>query len=85
MHRGLLKFYAGSGKGYGFIIPDLPSLREQFFHIRDVVRPNDSDQAEVEALLEPGTKVEFEIGKGPDGRDRAVRVNLLDVAIVEDD
>ena len=83
MHRGLIKFYAGNGKGFGFIIPDLPSLDEQFFHIRDVVLPDDTDQAQVESALQPGTRVEFEMGKGRDGRNRAVKVNVIGAVMVD--
>ena len=54
-----------ASKGFGFLKPDAAGLPDCFFHISQVAEVSQVD-------LQPGTRVEFEPSKGPDGRDRAV-------------
>lgn len=55
-------------KGYGFITTD--DGQDIFVHHRDVRLPGPIN-------LDPGQKVDFEIGQAPSGKDTAVNVSLI--------
>ena len=80
--RGVVKMYAYT-RGYGFIAADAPSVPEVFFHVKELVVPQGKDRHQVEALLRPGTVVEFESGKAGDGRERAASVQVLESVDVD--
>lgn len=70
LDRGTVSWF-DEEKGFGFIIPDIkhPGLKDIFVHKTDVET--------LEQQLEKGDRVEFEIGKGPQGPEaRNVRLIL---------
>ena len=75
---GNVKLYVAS-RGFGFIAADAPALPDLFLHCNDVRL----QRHELEDVLLPGTRVEFEIGKGPDGRPRAVKVAVLKATMTD--
>ena len=85
---GALMFGTGKlstpARGYGFIVSDAPSQQSDiFYHIKSVVIPAGRDQKQIEALLKPGVRVEYELGEGRDGRSRAVRVEVLELKMTD--
>lgn len=66
MHSGTVKWFS-SAKGYGFIEPE-DGGKDVFVHIRNL-------PPGVETLAE-GQKIEFELGKGRDGRTHAENIVL---------
>ena len=64
---GKIKFF-DTQKGYGFITTD--EGQDVFVHHRDVRLPGPIN-------LEPGQKVDFEIGEAPNGKSTAVNVSLV--------
>ncbi len=65
MDKGIIRRLMN--RGYGFIKSELEE--DLFFH------SNDLDGVEFNSLSE-GQEVEFDMGKGPDGRSTAVKVRL---------
>jgi cold shock CspA family protein len=64
-----------SDPGYGFINPDLGGV-DVFFHVRALIAQSIADQEKLRA----GTRVEYELVPGPDGRLRAARVRVIEDA-----
>ena len=77
--QGRIKFFKPEN-GWGFIVPDQSSLGDFFFHFRDMAVVPLVDR---EQIFQPGTRVEFEPSKGPDGRDRAVNVQLVKLTMTD--
>jgi cold shock CspA family protein len=76
MEQGTISIYTGNGRGFGFIKPD-GEHADLFFHIKDCSIPPGMQQPEYEAVLTTGTRVEYEVANGRDGKLRAVKVMVL--------
>ncbi len=75
MHKGRIKRL--TDRGYGFINPEQQG-EDIFFH------RNELQAVEYNSLRE-GQEVEFEIGRGRDGRSQAVRVKLARIESSQDE
>jgi len=75
MHRGRIKRL--TDRGFGFIKPEQQG-EDIFFH------HNELQVVEYNSLRE-GQEVEFEIGRGRDGRSQAVRVKLAGIESNQDE
>ena len=67
--QGRIKFFNLKTAGV-LLFQTSPAWANFFFHFRDMAVVPLVDR---EQIFQPGTRVEFEPSKGPDGRDRAVR------------
>ncbi len=66
MAKGTIRRLMGE-RGFGFIKPE--AGEDLFFHLREL-------QGVQFAMLREGQQVEFEVGRGRDGRPQATRVRL---------
>jgi CspA family cold shock protein len=72
MPIGIVKFWR-DGSGWGFVSPDQPSAGDVFAHISAVTGGFSS--------LTAGQRVEYQLGMGRNGRECAVRVEVLEPVI----
>jgi cold shock protein len=71
--KGTIKKDKFKESGFGFIIPDNGGP-DMFLHVRDLQEGYNPDD------LAEGVVVEYEVGEGRDGRQKAINVRIVDGA-----